>query len=105
EDLIAHELSHHWFGDLITCARPEEMYINEGFADFCANLHMEQLYGPEAYQARVRSNHFQVVAQAHLRDTGWYALADVPQNVTYGETSYKKGSDIARTLRAVMGDS
>lgn len=105
EDLFAHELSHHWFGDLITCAKPEEMYINEGFADFCANLFMENLYGPAAYNARVKANHHEVVASAHLRDTGWYALANVPQNVTYGATSYKKGSDIARTLRTVMGDS
>lgn len=105
EDLIAHELSHHWFGDLITCARPEEMYLNEGFADFCAKLFMEDLYGHESYMALVRSNHHLVVAKAHLVDGGWYALDNVPQNVTYGETSYKKGSDIARTLRSVMGDS
>lgn len=105
EDLVAHELSHHWFGNLITCARAEEMYINEGFADFCSKLFMEDLYGPEVYKALVRSNHRQVVATAHLRDGGWYALADVPQNKTYGETTYKKGSDIARTLRATLGDS
>ncbi|MBK6892605.1 MAG: M1 family metallopeptidase [Flavobacteriales bacterium] len=105
EDLIAHELSHHWFGDLITCARPQEMYMNEGFADFCAKLFIEDLYGEEAYKSLVRSNHYTVVATTHLRDGGWYALADVPQNVTYGETSYKKGSDIARTLRATLGDS
>src|SRR5690606_16479609 len=29
----------------------------------------------------------------------------VPQSKTYGETSYKKGADIARTLRATLGDS
>ncbi len=105
EDLIAHELSHHWFGDLITCARPQEMYLNEGFADFCAKLHMEALYGTDAYLNLVRADHHEVVAAAHLKDGGWYALSDVPEDVTYGETSYKKGADIARTLRSVLGDS
>lgn len=105
EDLVAHELSHHWFGNLITCATPEEMYINEGFADFCAMLFIEGLYGEAAYKARVRENHRQVVSAAHLRDDGWYALAAVPSNITYGVTSYSKGANIARTLRATLGDS
>lgn len=105
EDLIAHELSHHWFGDLITCATPQEMYINEGFADFCAKLFLGGQYGEAAYRSAVRKNHRQVVSATHLRDGGWYALANVPSNVTYGETTYKKGADIARTLRATMGDS
>jgi len=105
EDLVAHELSHHWFGNLITCATPEEMYINEGFADFCAMLFIEGLYGEAAYKAKVRENHRQVVSAAHLRDDGWYALAAVPSNITYGVTSYSKGANIARTLRATLGDS
>ncbi|MBX2983071.1 MAG: M1 family metallopeptidase [Flavobacteriales bacterium] len=105
EDLIAHELSHHWFGNLITCATPEEMYFNEGFANFCSQLFIEDLYGEAAYRSLVRSNHRQVVSATHLRDGGWFALADVPQSKTYGETSYKKGADIARTLRATLGDS
>lgn len=105
EDLVAHELSHHWFGNLITCATPQEMYINEGFADFCAKLFMEDLYGPGKYMELVRDNHKQVVARAHLRDGGWFALNAVPLSKTYGETAYKKGADIARTLRATMGDS
>lgn len=105
EDLIAHELSHHWFGNLVTCARPEEMYINEGFANFCAMLYMGALYGPDTYSNLVRNNHHDVVAGTHLEDGGWYALSEVPQSITYGETSYKKGADIARTLRSTLGDS
>ena len=105
EDLIAHELSHHWFGNLITCATPEEMYFNEGFANFCSQLFIEDLYGELAYKTLVRNNHREVVSATHLRDGGWYALADVPQTKTYGETSYKKGADIGRTLRATLGDS
>jgi len=105
ENLYAHELSHHWFGDLITCARPEEMYINEGFADFCSYLFLGDLYGTDAYMTAVRNNHHKVVSSAHLSDEGWYALNDVPEAYTYGVTTYSKGADVARTLRSVLGDS
>lgn len=104
ERLMAHELSHHWFGDLITCRRAEEMYINEGFADYCSYLFLEDLYGEDAYLDIVRSVHHDMVVKAHLLDGGWFALADVPQAVTYGEHSYKKGADIVRTLRGYLGD-
>jgi aminopeptidase N len=35
ETLIAHELSHHWFGDLVTCSTAGDMWLNEGFASYC----------------------------------------------------------------------
>ncbi|MBU3677701.1 MAG: M1 family metallopeptidase, partial [Chitinophagaceae bacterium] len=34
ENLIAHELSHHWWGDLVTCANAGDMWLNEGFASY-----------------------------------------------------------------------
>lgn len=105
EDLIAHELSHHWFGDLITCARPEEMYINEGFADFCARLFVEDLHGEDSYISGTRMNHHLVTGTTHLRDGGWFALNDIPETITYGSHSYAKGADVVRTLRGYLGDS
>jgi hypothetical protein len=105
EDLIAHELSHHWFGNLITCARPEEMYINEGFADFCASLFVEDLHGEDTYRTETRKNHHDVTATTHIRDGGWFALNAIPSDITYGSHSYAKGSDVARTLRGYLGDS
>lgn len=104
ERLYAHELSHHWFGDLITCHRPEEMYINEGSAEFCSYLFMEDLYGRASYDDLVRTNHHNMVSRAHLLDHGWYALNNIPQDVTYGEDSYRKGLDMWRSLRSILGD-
>jgi hypothetical protein len=105
EELIAHELSHHWFGNLITCATPQEMYINEGFADFCAMLFTEYLHGEEEYLHDIRQNHHDVTATTHIRDGGWHALNAVPDSITYGSHSYAKGANVARTLRGVLGDS
>ncbi len=105
EARIAHELAHHWFGDLITCSRAEEMYINEGFAEYGSYLFFEALHGRADYDARIRANHHKMIGRAHLTDGGWFALADVPQSVTYGDHSYYKGTDVWRTLRGYLGDS
>ena len=44
--LIAHELGHSWFGDYVTCATWQDIWINEGFATYAGHLATEYL-GPE----------------------------------------------------------
>ena len=41
EKLMAHELSHHWWGDWVTCETAEEMWINEGLAVYSEHLFVE----------------------------------------------------------------
>jgi Peptidase family M1 domain/Peptidase M1 N-terminal domain len=105
ESIMAHELGHHWFGDLITCRRAEEMYINEGFAEYLSYLFLEDLYGRDAYMSSVERVHHDMIVKAHLIDEGWYALADVPQAFTYGEHTYRKGADFIHSLRGYLGDT
>lgn len=105
ENIMAHELAHQWFGDLVTCERAEEMYLNEGFAEYLSYLFLEAVYGRPRYLADMRTNHRQMLQQAHLLDQGWWALADVPQQWTYGEHSYNKGADVIHTLRGYLDDS
>lgn len=104
EDIMAHELAHHWFGNLVTCDRAEEMYINEGFAEYLSYLFLEEVYGRTRYMNTVRANHRTMVHRAHLMDDGWWALSEVPQEWTYGEHSYNKGADVLHTLRGYLGD-
>ena len=105
EATMAHELAHHWFGDLITCRRAEEMYINEGFAEYLSYLFLEDLYGRTAYDDIVRRVHHDMIVTAHLLDQGWLTLSEIPQAITYGEHSYRKGADYIHTLRGYLGDS
>lgn len=104
EATMAHELAHHWFGNLVTCERAEEMYINEGFAEYLSYLFLEQVYGRARYMSEVRSNHRSMVQRAHLVDEGWWALGDMPQTWTYGTTTYNKGADVLHSLRSYLGD-
>ena len=108
EGTIMHELFHHWFGDLITCERPEEMWINEGFADYSEAMVSEWLYNTEdhdAYAEHIRSEHISTLQNLAKQDGGLYALDNVPQDHTYGMHSYQKGGQVIHTLRYYMGDT
>lgn len=105
ESLIYHELSHHWFGDLVTCATAEEMWINEGWAVFCEFITEESLYGTAAMQDYIRTMLASVLRFAHVDDGGFYPVGNVPHHITYGTTVYDKGALVAHTLRNHIGDS
>ncbi|MFA4853077.1 MAG: M1 family aminopeptidase [Bacteroidales bacterium] len=110
EDLYAHELSHQWFGDLVTCASAEDMWINEGWASYCESIFREGLYGSDSYNANVKSNHNYVLSTCHTStsnggDEGYFAIYGIPENITYGSTVYNKGADVVYTLRNYLGDS
>ncbi len=105
ETLMAHELAHHWWGDLVTCRTAQDMWINEGMASYSERVFLEKLYGWQRYLAEVRSTHKEVLWKAHIDDGGYHALSAVPEAVTYGTHSYSKGADVAHTLRGYLGDS
>lgn len=105
ESLYAHELSHHWFGDLTTCSTALDMWINEGWARYCESVFMELLYGEEKYKENVRENHFDVLLSAHAVDDGYRAIYGIPDEYTYSNTVYDKGADVVHTMRNYLGDS
>lgn len=105
ETLIAHELSHHWFGDLATCSTAQDMWLNEGFASYCEMLHTEYVYGKDAYMKEYKANHVSMLNSAHINDDGYRAVSKMDSNHTYGTTVYNKGADMLHTLRTYLGDS
>jgi hypothetical protein len=110
-DIMAHELSHHWCGDLVTCSTAEDMWLNEGFAVFNQSIFEEYVYGEDTYHTYTRANHDNVVHYCAIADHGYWALNKMPQPYTYGNlnywvsTTYQKGADVMYTLRNYMGDS
>lgn len=105
EDIMAHELSHSWFGNLVTCENAGEMWLNEGWASYCEAVYFEALQDSNAYKNYVRANHSDVLRRAHINDGGYFAVSGIDESHTYGSTVYSKGASIVHNLRKYMGDS
>ena len=105
QHIMAHELAHHWFGDLATCRTASEMWLNEGWASYTERLFDEWLINRATYDANVRSNHKEMLQFAHVRDGGYWPLNNVPHAYTYSNHTYELPSDKIHTLRTYMGDS
>lgn len=104
ETLFAHELSHHWFGDLVTCSKASDMWLNEGWAVFSESMYQEMVYGKVAYKNNMRGLVYDVLKNTYRQDGGYYALTGIPHNLTYGATIYDKGGTVAHSVRGYLGD-
>jgi aminopeptidase N len=105
ETIWAHEASHHWFGDLVTCANEGDMWLNEGWASFCESIFEEAAYGFTTYKNYNRSTHAEVLRRAHVDDGGYQPLSAMPHAYTYGRTTYSRGALVAHTIRGQLGDA
>ena len=47
QNTIAHELSHMWFGDLVTMSWWDDLWLNESFAEFISHLCLAEIHPKE----------------------------------------------------------
>lgn len=105
ETLWAHELAHMWWGDNVTCSTAEDMWLNEGWAAYSEGLFTEAVYGEEAYMDWYLALHRRMLQFAHHLDGDYYAMNDIPHQITYGTHVYDKGPLMAHSMRGYLGDS
>jgi aminopeptidase N len=105
ESLMAHELAHSWWGNLVTCETPEDMWLNEGWASYSSYLFFERIYDWNRAVEEMKSTLKPVIQKAHLDEGGYLAVSGLPHSLTYGTHTYDKGSLVAWNLRAYLGDS
>jgi aminopeptidase N len=101
-DLVAHELSHQWFGDYITLASWHDIWLNEGFATFVTGLAYQNILG-SAWWYQWRKS---LVERITSLPYGSVYVSDTTQigRLFDGRLSYSKGGYLLHMLRWVMGD-
>jgi aminopeptidase N len=102
EDVISHELAHQWFGDMITCRTWADLWLNEGFAQYCSGLFREKEYGMNSYRTYMNSQ--LSLAVGALGAIGVPDTSSV-RNLFDGARLYNKGASVLHMLRRVLGDS
>lgn len=102
--LMAHELCHHWWGNMTTLSSSHNMWIKEGNAEYGAHLFFEHMGGPSALYKAVEDNFATVMRRAKHADGEFLALSPMPEYITYGVTTYNKGASTLHAMRRYMGD-
>jgi aminopeptidase N len=102
---IAHELFHHWFGDLVTCESWSNLPLNESFANYSQYLWDEHRYGVDEadyYAQKEAEGYYQSAGIQGYHDLIWFDYEDKEQ--MFDGHSYNKGGRILHMLRNYLGD-
>jgi len=98
EEVVAHELSHQWFGDAVTLQSWKNIWLNEGFASYSEAIWTEHKKGMQAYFDYMKKQDVGYFTSTVYDPEGFIS------NYAVYSTIYLKGSWVLHMMRGVMGD-
>jgi len=104
EAVIAHELFHHWFGDLVTCESWSNLPLNESFATYGEYLWMEYKYGREEADLHGQNSMDGYLAESQRKQEDMIRFYYDDKEDMFDGHSYNKGGRILHMLRYFLGD-
>ena len=97
--LLAHEMSHQWWGDCVSVNDWRDIWLSEGFATYSEAIFQEYAYGAAAYRDYMQTNLMGPVFASGEN----FPIYD--PDYLWGTTIYEKGGCVLHMLRHVVGDS
>jgi aminopeptidase N len=105
ERVIAHEIAHQWWGDLITLRSWEHTWLNESFGTYSDYLYTRNEYGADAGAYDLLGKKNQYLNEAHnryIRPIVFNRYNDPGDN--FDSHTYPKGANVLHLLRYILGD-
>jgi aminopeptidase N len=105
ESLVAHELAHQWFGDLVVIKHWSHAWIKEGMASYSEVMWTEQEYGAEEaayYRLNEARNYLDEDASRYRRPIVTHVYREAIE--LYDRHLYEKGACVYHMIRAELGD-
>jgi aminopeptidase N len=104
DSIVAHELAHQWFGDLLTCRDWSNLWLNEGFASYFDPLFVEHDKGEDAFRLAMAAD-----LAAYLGSDRQYRRPIVETRYDdawqmFDGVTYSKGACVLHALRGLVGD-
>tara|TARA_B100000900_G_scaffold399360_1_gene401813 strand:- start:10370 stop:12808 length:2439 start_codon:yes stop_codon:yes gene_type:complete len=104
EDIIAHELIHHWFGDLVTCESWANLPLNEAFATYGEYIWREEGFGRMAADKHLDTDLNNYFREARSKQVDMIRFDYTDKDDMFDSHSYAKGGRILHMLRYYLGD-
>lgn len=103
EDVVSHELFHHWFGDYVTCESWSNLTVNESFANYSEYLWREHKYGRDHADQHLMEDVAGYLQKGNAeKDLVRFYYKD--KEDMFDGVSYNKGGAILHMLRSYLGD-
>lgn len=104
DDIIAHELFHHWFGDLVTCESWSNLPLNESFASYGEYLWKSHKYGKNEASYFLYDELDSYLSEAEYKKEDLIRFYYDGSEDMFDNHSYAKGGLVLHLLRNQVGD-
>lgn len=106
DDLLQHEFAHEYFGNQLTNADWDDMWLHEGFGTYMQPLYMQSLRGDQEYFASLMTMRSHIENKAPIVSGKPRREEDVydTKRGGPGQDIYNKGALVLHTLRGLVGD-